>query len=74
MLDAEDAATSSNTAHPNQPRNPYVTTPQQISEERSDASCYTFWQRGRDCLFDMHITDKEARSHRNKEPAKVLEL
>ena len=43
-----------------------------MSEERGDASCYAFWQRGRDCIFDVRITDTEARSHRNKYPKKVL--
>ena len=43
-----------------------------MSEERGDASCYAFWQRGRDCIFDVRITDTEARSHQNKDPKKVL--
>ena len=33
-----------------------------------------FWQRGCNCIFDVRITDTEARSHRKKDPAKVLEL
>jgi len=71
---ADNATNTSSTTTPSQPRNPYVTTPQQISEERGDASCYAFWQCGRDCIFDVRITDTEAHSHRNKEPAKVPEL
>ena len=42
------------------------------SGERGDASCHGFWQRGRTCIFDMRITDPEARSYRNKDHDKVL--
>jgi hypothetical protein len=43
------------------------------TEERGDASCHGFWERGRTTIFDMHITDTDARSYRKKEFAKVLE-
>jgi len=72
--EADVATQTATQTAPNQPRNPYVTTPHQINEERGDASCCAFWQRGRDCIFDVRITDTEAHSHRNKDPAKVLEL
>ena len=49
---------------------PHTKTP--VSEERGDASCYGFWDRGREAIFDVRITDTEARSHRNKDPEKVL--
>ena len=41
--------------------------------ERGDASCHGFWQRGRDAIFDIRITDTECRSYRNRDHAKVLE-
>ena len=31
-----------------------------------------FWQHGRECIFDIRITNTEARSHRNKDPTKCL--
>ena len=52
-----------------------TTTPAQprpITEERGDASCYGFWERGRNCIFDIRITDTESRSNRNKDIDKVL--
>ena len=51
-------------------RQPHTKTP--VSEERGDASCYGFWDRGREAIFDVRITDTEARFHRNKDPEKVL--
>ena len=47
--------------------------PPATTEERGDASCHGFWERGRDTIFDMRITDTDARSYRKKEPTKVLE-
>jgi hypothetical protein len=72
--EADVATNPATQTAPNQSRNPYITTPHQSSEERGDASCYAFWQRGCNCIFDVRIMDTEARSHRNKDPAKVLEL
>ena len=72
--ESDNATNPATQTAPNQPRNPETTTPHQISEERGDASCYAFWQRGRDCIFDVRITDTEACSHRNKDPTKALEV
>ena len=44
------------------------------SNIRGDASCFGFWQRGRDTIFDKRITDTDAQSHQNIDPIKVLEL
>ncbi len=43
------------------------------TEERGDASCHGFWERGRTPIFDMRITDTDAQSYRKKEFVKVLE-
>ena len=40
---------------------------------RGDAACHGFWQRGRDTVFDIRITDTDAPSHRGKSWEKVLE-
>ena len=31
-----------------------------------------FWKHGRECIFDIRITNTESRSHRNKDPLKCL--
>ena len=59
----EDSSTPTTDA----PRPPVAT------EEHGDASCHGFWERGRMTIFDMRITDTDARSYRKKEFAKVLE-
>ena len=41
-------------------------------ETRADISCYGFCTKGKDCLFDIRITNTDARSYRNKKPSKVL--
>jgi hypothetical protein len=43
-----------------------------ITGERGDAGVHGFWERGRPCIFDVRITDSDARSYRNKDVAKVL--
>ena len=45
---------------------------QSITEHRGDAGCHGFWERGRPAIFDMRITDTEARSYRNRDYVKVL--
>ncbi|KAL7523742.1 hypothetical protein ACHAXR_000309 [Thalassiosira sp. AJA248-18] len=40
--------------------------------ERGDASCYGFWAAGRDCIFDVRITNTNARSYKNKKVDKVF--
>jgi hypothetical protein len=35
-------------------------------------SCHEFWEHGWTCIFDMHITDTDARSYWKKEFGKVL--
>jgi len=60
--DATNATTNTN----------QTSTQSTISEERGDAGCHGFWERGRPTIFDMRITDTEARSYRNKDYDKVL--
>jgi len=40
--------------------------------KHGDAACYGFWARQRDCIFDVRITDTDARSYRNKDYEKVI--
>ena len=44
----------------------------QLTEERGDAGAHGFWQRGRMAIFDIRITDTEARSARGRDFTKVL--
>ena len=44
-----------------------------VDEKRGDAGVHGFWQNGRLCIFDVRITDTDARSYRNKCPLKCLE-
>ena len=44
----------------------------QITEERGDVGCHGFWQRGRFAIFDVRITDTEARSAQGRDFLKVL--
>mmetsp|Transcript_13622 Transcript_13622/g.28127 ORF Transcript_13622/g.28127 Transcript_13622/m.28127 type:complete len:216 (+) Transcript_13622:278-925(+) len=39
---------------------------------RGDLSVNSFWRTGTQAIFDIRVTDTEAASHRNKDPAKVL--
>ena len=43
-----------------------------IDETRGDFGIHGFWERGRLCIFDVRITDTDARSHRHKAHEKVL--
>jgi hypothetical protein len=44
----------------------------QTTEERGDAAVHGFWQRCRTTIFDVRITDTDARSARGRDFAKVL--
>jgi hypothetical protein len=59
---------------PPPPSNPTATPPTSptTTEERGDASCHGFWERGRTCIFDIRITDTDARYYRKKDFGKVL--
>jgi hypothetical protein len=59
---------------PPPPSTPTATppTPPTTTEERGNASCQGFWERGRTCIFDMRITDTDAKSYWKKEFGKVF--
>ena len=64
--------------HPNPPNNSPSAGQQtggqtpQTTEERGDVGILGFWQRGRQAIFDVRITDTRARSHRGRGFEKVL--
>jgi hypothetical protein len=66
---------ASNTTPPSS-STPTTGTPQPptITEERGDPSCHGFWEHGLTCIFDMRITDMDAKSYQKKEPTKVLRV
>jgi hypothetical protein len=41
-------------------------------DKRGDVAAHGFWQRGMTTIFDIRITDTDARSFRTKDPSKVL--
>ena len=41
-------------------------------ETRRDVGVPGFWANGRYCIFDVRITDTDARSHGRKDPQKVI--
>ena len=43
-----------------------------IDEMRGNFGIHGFWECGQLCIFDVRITDTDARSHRHKAPEKVL--
>ena len=45
---------------------------QPVDETRGDAGVHGFWKHGRQAVFDIRVTDTEARSYRHKDPVKVL--
>jgi hypothetical protein len=54
--------------------NPPALPPQtpNTTEERGDISCYSFWAKNRDTIFDVRITDSDAPTHRTVEVPKLL--
>jgi hypothetical protein len=61
--------------NPPPPSTPTANTPPTLpttSKERGDASCHGFWECGRTCIFNMRITDTDARSYWKKKFGKVL--
>ena len=44
----------------------------QTTEERGDAGVHGFWQRQRTAIFDVRITDTDARSVRGRDYTKIL--
>ena len=49
-----------------------ATTPVTTNDERGDILVNNFWQRQRQCIFDVRVTDADAKSHRHKAPSAVL--
>ena len=43
------------------------------TEERGDVGCIGFWRSGRETIFDIRITDTDAKSYLPTEVSKVLE-
>jgi hypothetical protein len=46
----------------------------QTTGERGDAGVHGFWQRGRQSIFDVRITDPDARSARARDFTKILAM
>ena len=42
------------------------------TEERGDVSCYSFWAKERDTIFNVRITDSDAATHWTVEVSKLL--
>ena len=57
---------------PPQPATQAGTTTPVPDEKRGDAGVFGFWTRGRQAIFDVRVTDTDARSYRHQAPAKVL--
>ena len=45
---------------------------QDVSELRGDVAVHGFWSRGTTAIFDVRVTDTDARSYRTQDPKKVL--
>ena len=76
---AEQGPNPATNRAPNPPPNPPPppaaqagTTTPVPDEKRGDVGIYHFWTRGRQAIFDVRVTDTDARSYRHKAPAKVL--
>ena len=55
-----------------QPEPRYAPLLTSVTGERGDASCHGFWERGRNTIFGIRITDTEAPSYPNQDFTKVL--
>ena len=55
-----------------QPEPRYAPLLTDVKGERGDAGCHGFWERGRNTIFDIRITDTEAPTYRNQDYDKVL--
>ena len=54
------------------PESRYAPLLTDVTGERGNESCHIFWERGRNTIFDIRITDTEAPSYRNQDFDKVL--
>ena len=45
---------------------------QDVQELRGDVAVHGFWSRGTTAIFDIRVTDTDARSYRTQDPKKVL--
>ena len=43
-------------------------------EARGDVKIHGLWEKGSDCILDIHITDTDAKSYQNIASLKVLEM
>jgi hypothetical protein len=69
------ARAAEGTTNPPPPSTPTANTPptpHTTTKERGDASCHEVWERGQTCIFNMRITDMDARSYWKKDFGKVL--
>jgi hypothetical protein len=44
----------------------------QVNDNHGDILVRGFWARGTDCIIDVRVTNTDAKSQRQKDPAKVL--
>ena len=44
----------------------------EVATLKGDKGVRGFWNRGRECLFDVRITNTERQSVRNQDPIKIL--
>ena len=54
------------------PADPDAPVPPRPPDLRGDISAHGFWRRGRDCIFDVSISDTDGKSYGKREPEKVL--
>ena len=47
-------------------------TPSDRPDDRGDILCHGFWRRGRTTIFDVRVTDTDAKSYQRTDPSKVL--